>query len=221
MAPHDALPLPEELLLLCADPARGRFLSPSLHLNEVIAGAVLAELVLNGAISVEVHRFGGARIAGYQPFGAFDEVSAGVLARLAAKGKSRFRPWLPEAVQWIPERPGYRFYLDRLVAQGYYAVEEKRFLGLPRKRYPAQRPDLARQISDRVAATLSAPDGGTARPTAERDRQLAGLIDVAGLDRRRYPGRDGAPIRRAAGRLARDLPVCRAVRHVIERKSGD
>ncbi|MBV2154075.1 GPP34 family phosphoprotein [Kitasatospora sp. SUK 42] len=216
MTSADIRPLPEELLLLCADPARGRFLNPSSHLNQVIAGAVLAELLLTGAITVEKQR-----ITGYQPFGATDEVAAGVLARLESKGKSRFRPWLFEAVRWIPERPGYRFHLDRLVAQGYYTVEEKRFLGLPVRRHLPTRPDLARQTAARVAATLLARDGGAGRPTAERDRQLAGLIDVAGLERRLYPGRDGAPIRRAAGRLARELPVPQAVRKAVERMSGN
>ncbi|MBO1417313.1 GPP34 family phosphoprotein [Streptomyces sp. FH025] len=211
MTSVDARPLPEELLLLCADPARGRFLNPSPHLNQVIAGAVLAELLLAGAITVEKQR-----ITGYQPLGAADEIAAGVLARLEAKGKSRFRPWLVDALRRIPERPGYRFHLDRLVAQGYYTVEEERFLGLPRRRYLPTRPDLTRQIAERVAATLLAGDRGAGRPTAERDRQLAGLISVAGLERRLYPGRDGAPVRRATGRLARELPVPRAVRDVID-----
>ncbi|MFG3226956.1 GPP34 family phosphoprotein [Kitasatospora sp. NPDC048194] len=216
MIPSDVRPLPEELLLLCADPARGRFRSPSAHLRHVVAGAVLAELLVTGAITVEKQQ-----ITGYRPVGAPDEVAAGVLARLEAKGKSRFRPRLTQAIRSVPDRPGYRFHLDRLVAQGYYAVDEKRFLGLPRRRYPTTRPDAARDIAARVAATLSAPDGGAGRPSAERDRQLAGLIDAAGLARRLYPGREGAPIRRAASRLARELPVPRAVRTVIREKSGE
>ncbi|MFE5584293.1 GPP34 family phosphoprotein [Kitasatospora sp. NPDC056531] len=216
MTPFEARPLPEELLLLCADPARGRFRDPSAHLNQVIAGAVLAELLVTGAITVEKER-----ITGYQPFGARDEVAAGILARLEAKGKSRFRPWVSHAVRWVPERPGHRFYLDRLVTQGFYTLEETRFLGLPRRRYLTTRPDVAQQIRARVAATLLAPDGGAGLPTAERDRQLAGLIDVAGLERRLYPGRDGAPIRRVARRLAWDLPIPRAVRAVIREMSSD
>ncbi|GHF62392.1 GOLPH3/VPS74 family protein [Kitasatospora xanthocidica] len=214
MSLSDVLPLPEELLLLCAHPAHGRFRVPASQFHHVVAGAVLAELVLGGAVTVEKHR-----ITGYQPFGARDEVAAGVLARLEARGKSRFRPGLDQALAQVPDPPGHRFHLDRLTAAGYYAVEEKRFLGLPWRTHRLLRPDLREETAARVAATLLAPDGGAGRPTAERDRQLAALIHVASLDHRLYPGRPGAPVRRAARKLAGELPVPRAVQRI--RSSSD
>ncbi|MEV7772537.1 GPP34 family phosphoprotein [Kitasatospora sp. NPDC086791] len=210
MTSSDSRPLPEELLLLCAaHPQHGRFRAPTAEFHHVVAGAVLAELLLAGAITVD-ERY----ITGHQPFGARDEVEAGVLARLEAKGKSRFRPGLDQAITRVPNPPGYRFHLDRLVAEGYCTVQERRFLGLPWRTYPATRPELGPQTAARVAATLLGPEGGDDRPTAERDRQLAGLIGVAGLEHRLYPGRTGAPVRRAVRKLARELPIPRAVGRV-------
>ncbi len=207
--PSDTRPLPEELMLLCAHPKSGRFRAPVSEFQHVVAGAVLAELLLAGAITVDKHH-----ITGYQPFGARDEVEAGVLARLEGKGKSRFRPLLDRAITRVPDPPGYRFHLDRLVEQGCYTVEEKHFLGLPWRSHLLTRPELGQQIAARVAATLSDPRGGDGRPAAERDRQLAGLIGVAGLEHRLYPGRPGALVRRAVRKAAWELPIPQAVRRV-------
>ncbi|MFJ8625778.1 GPP34 family phosphoprotein [Kitasatospora sp. NPDC093550] len=188
MTPSDVLRLPEELVLLCAHPTHGRFRHPAGEFHHVVAGAVLAELLLDGAISVEKHH-----ITGYQPFGARDEVAAGVLTRLEARGKSRFRPGLDQAIARIPNPPGHRYYLDHLTAEGYFTVEEKRFLGLPWHLHRLVRPEVRTWIAARAATTLRDPDGALGRPTAARDRQLAGLIGVASLEHRLHPGRDGAP----------------------------
>ncbi|MER7580893.1 GPP34 family phosphoprotein [Kitasatospora sp. NPDC097691] len=219
MTSSDSRPLPEELILLCAHPKHGRFRAPVSEFHHAVAGAVLAELLLAGAITVEKRH-----ITGYQPFGARDEVEAGVLARLEAKGKSRFRPVLDQAITRVPNPPGHRFHLDRLVAQGCYTVAEKRILGLPWRTHLLTRPELRQQTADRVAATLlnphpsdprlTDPPGGGDRPSVERDRQLAGLIGVSGLEHRLYPGRSGAPVRRAVRKLAWDLPIPQAVRRV-------
>lgn len=106
-------------------------------------------------------------------------------------------------------------------------MQEKRFLDLPWRTHRLTRPELRQQTADRVAATLldSHPPethpqglrGGSDRASAERDRQLAGLIGVSGLEHGLPPGRPGAPIRRAVRKPARDLPIPQAVRRVGSR----
>ncbi|MFF2042300.1 GPP34 family phosphoprotein [Kitasatospora sp. NPDC058170] len=213
MAPFDTRSIPEELLLLCVDPEYGRLRIPRATIHRVIAGAVLAELLVTGAISVD-----GRRITGYRPLGPADEVAAGVLARLEDTGKRQSRHGLDLALRRIPRRPGYQPYLDRLVAAGLVTVETRRFLGLPHRSYLAARPDIGTETAARVAATLQRPADGS--PAAERDRQLAGLVAAARLDRRFYPGAAGAPTRRAARQLGKELPVAQAVRRAVDADSG-
>ncbi|MEU6232144.1 GPP34 family phosphoprotein [Kitasatospora sp. NPDC047058] len=234
MTPSVRRSIPEELLLLCADPVRGRLRIPAGSFHRVIAGGVVAELVLTGAVTVEDRR-----ITGFQPLGGHDEVAAGVLARLEAAGKSRHRLGLEHVVRRIPRKPGAAPFLDRLTAAGLLTVEQRRFLGLPYRLHVATPPGIGQEIAARVAATL-AREGGAAvggaaadpspvsraalppaeRAAAERDRQLAGLIGAARLQRRLYPGAAGAPTRQAVRRLVRELPVARAVQRVIASDSA-
>ncbi|GAA2799807.1 GPP34 family phosphoprotein [Kitasatospora sp. CM 4170] len=276
MAPLDTRPLPEELLLLCAEPVRGRLRIPQSAFYWAVPGSVLAELQLGGAITVD-----GRRITGFQPLGSHDEIAAGVLARLEETGKRKHRLGLDLAMRRIPRKPTQQLFLDRLTAEGVLTVDRRSFLGLPYRRYTAVPPGIGQEIAARVAATLAADDAGPAptaspvaaaassapsadvaaapadappaaggeasdaagtstdaadgdrqpadqdgrsaaqdRQTADRDRQLAGLIYAAGLHRRLYPGPAGAPTRRAARRLANELPVPRAVRRAISAMSA-
>ncbi|MFB7616449.1 GPP34 family phosphoprotein [Kitasatospora sp. NPDC056181] len=218
MAPLNARSIPEELLLLCADPVRGRLRIPYATFYRVIAGGTVAELLVTGAITVEERR-----ITGFRPLGAHDEVAAGVLARLEAAGKRRQQLGLDLALRRIPRKPGLTPYLDRLTADGLLTVEKHRFLGLPYRRHVATRPDVRQEIAARVAATLAYEGGAAAGPdgqSAERDRQLAGLIGAARMDRRLYPGSTGAPTRRAILQLTKELPIARAVRRAINSDSA-
>ncbi|MER7750954.1 GPP34 family phosphoprotein [Kitasatospora sp. NPDC097643] len=141
------------LLLLWAHPVHGRLRIPSTTFATVIAGAVLAELLLNGSITVDERR-----ITGFQPLGV----------------------------------PG-RVIADRVAAT------------------------LRRSQAGRAAAGALSP----ASPAEERDRQLAGLIGVARLEHRLYPGRPLAPIRRAVRELPRTLPIARAAKRAVQRRSSD
>ncbi|WP_395296085.1 GPP34 family phosphoprotein [Kitasatospora hibisci] len=257
MAPLDTRSLPEELLLLCAEPVRGRLRIPQSSLYWAVPGSVLAELQLSGGITVD-----GRRITGFQPLGSQDEIAAGVLTRLEEAGKRKHRLGLDLAMRRIPRKPTQQMFLDRLIADGVLTVDRRSFLGLPYRRYTAVPPGIGQEIAARVAATLTSDDAGSAltapsaapasspaaeaapadassaggegsgtvgaataeadrdRRPADRDRQLAGLIFAAGLHRRLYPGPAGAPTRRAARRLANELPVPRAVRRAISAMSA-
>ncbi|MFG3055095.1 GPP34 family phosphoprotein [Kitasatospora sp. NPDC048239] len=213
MAPLDTRSIPEELLLLCVDPEHGRLRIPAATFHRVIAGGVLAELLVTGAISVD-----GRRITGYRPLGPADEVAAGVLARLEGAGKRQSPRGLDIALRRIPRKPGHRPYLDRLVAAGLVTAETRRVLGIPYRRYVAVRPDIGAVTAARVAATLERPADGSSAD--ERDRQLAGLVAAARLDRRLYPGSAGAATRRAARQLGKELPVAQAVRRALNADAG-
>ncbi|MFJ9951171.1 GPP34 family phosphoprotein [Kitasatospora sp. NPDC091207] len=205
MAPIDLRPIPEELLLLCAEPAGGRLRIPYSALYRAVAGGVVAELLVSGAITVE-----GRWITEVRPPGGQDEIAAGLLARLEKAGRRNRRVGLDTALRRIPRRSTLRLLLDRLAADGVITVETRRFLGLPYRRRTATRPGIGQEIAGRVAATLAR--GGDRSPAAERDRQLAGLVGAAGLHYRLYPGAKGAPTRRAVRRLVTELPIARAVR---------
>ncbi|MGV9268791.1 GOLPH3/VPS74 family protein [Kitasatospora sp. NPDC003701] len=205
MAPITVRPIPEELLLLCAEPVRGRLRIPYSALHQAIPGGVMAELLVSGAITVE-----GRWITGFRPLGTHDEIAAEVLARLEKAGKRKHRFGLDAAIRRIPRKPALRLSLDRLAADGVITVETRRFLGLPYRRCTATRPVIGQEIAARVADTLARR--GDRSPAAERDRQLAGLLGAAGLHRRLYPGAHGAPTRRAVRRLVTELPIARAVR---------
>lgn len=208
MAPR---PLPEELLLLCADPRTGRIRQP-LNFHRVIAGAVLAELLVRGAITVEKRH-----ITGFQPLGASDPAGAAVLARLSDSGKRRRGAGLDATVR----RTSFKAadgYLDSLVTQGLVTVESRRLLGfLPYRRFASTSPETVREIGARVRAAALTPPGGAADA---RDRQLAGLIAAGRLERRVLPGPEGAPARRAVRVLMRELPIAAAVRRVLNSDSA-
>ncbi|MEV6972354.1 GPP34 family phosphoprotein [Kitasatospora sp. NPDC093806] len=258
MAPFDAVPfeavppdpvppgglsLPEELVLLCTDPEQGLLRVSSAAFQRVIAGAVIAELLLTGGLTVE-----GRLITGFQPLGPRDEIGADVLARLDRARKGR-RLGLDAAVRQVPRAAAVRYFRERLVAEGVLTVERRRILLVPyRARIPV-RATAGQEIADRIGAGLAAvagrsgpsgrsgPDGrpepegrfgqegrsgqeGRASGTAgaglpERDRQLAGLLWAGQLDRRLYPGRQHAGLRKAAGQVAKDLPIAQAVRRVV------
>jgi len=211
----DARPIPEELLLLCADPATGRIVRPA-NFARVVAGGVLAELLLAGAITVD-----GRRITGYRPLGVTEPVAAGVLARLAAAGKRNWRFRLASAVTGIPRGSEFVF-LDELAARGLVTAERRRLLGIfPYRRFTATGPGPTQAIAGRVRASLqTAALLAENQPAIERDRQLAALLGVVSLERRLFPGAAGKDVRIAVRALSRTLPIAKAVRSVISSDSS-
>ncbi|GAA0667244.1 hypothetical protein GCM10010193_18560 [Kitasatospora atroaurantiaca] len=211
----DTLPIPEELLLLCADPVTGRLARPA-SFARVIAGGVLAELLLAGAITVD-----GRRISGYQPLGTTEPVAAGVLTRLAGAGKRSWRFRLASAITAVP-RGSEHVFLDSLAARGLVTAEPRRLFGIfPYRRFTATGPGPTQAIASRLWASLhTAAFLAETRPAVERDRQLAALLGVVSLERRLFPGPEGKEVRHAVRALSRTLPIARAVRSVISSDSS-
>ncbi|MFC9857089.1 MULTISPECIES: GOLPH3/VPS74 family protein [unclassified Streptomyces] len=164
--------LPEELLLLALDPRRGKPLCRGRFLEYGMAGAVLAELELQGRVT-EQH----GRVLVANPLDPADPLLAVFLRSLPAAGKSTFGSGV-SAKRWIRQtaRQTGGLYLDSLVERGILRRETHRFLGLlPFHRHPAGPGDDAAGVRDRFTAAERAgfPD--------RRDRLLAALVSATGL----------------------------------------
>ncbi|WP_377271236.1 GPP34 family phosphoprotein [Peterkaempfera sp. SMS 1(5)a] len=206
MHDHPPVNLPEELLLLCADPRSGQLRRPH-HFDRVLGGAVLAELLAVGALAVQ-----DKRITEVRPLPVGDPVADRILAELSETGK---RPRHLALDRWVRRASSRvaRTYLDALTARGLLTVRRRRVLGIfPAMTYTATLPGWPKAGADRILRAL--PTAGPYDPTA-RDLQLAALVGTVSLDRRLFPGPDGRPIRKRLGELSRTTPIAAAVRRVI------
>ncbi|MFD0023593.1 GPP34 family phosphoprotein [Streptomyces sp. NPDC058382] len=197
--------LPEELLLLALDPVRGKPFCRNRFLEYAMAGAVLAELELQGRIT---EQYGQAQVV--NPLEPPDPVLASVMRSLPAPGKSRrgsgvsARGWVRHAGRQVEG-----MYLDALVERGILRRETHRFLGLlPYHRHPVAAKDLAAQARQRFVAAEQSdfPD--------HRCRALAALVSAAGLSR--VLGTDRGS-RRAMRRLIREQWPAHAVLRNVRR----
>ncbi|WP_371633364.1 GPP34 family phosphoprotein [Streptomyces sp. NBC_01259] len=180
MIPQPTPTLPEELLLLALDPVRGKPFCRNRFLEYAMAGAVLAELELQGRITGQGGRFQVAN-----PLDPPDPVLAGVLRSLPAPGKGGGSSG-ESAKRWVRHagRQVEGLYLDALVERGVLRRETHRFLGLlPYHRHPVVAKDLAALARTRFDAAERAgfPD--------PRSRSLAALVSAAGLSRSIGTGR--------------------------------
>ncbi|MFJ5046669.1 GPP34 family phosphoprotein [Streptomyces sp. NPDC088719] len=171
---HDApaLALPEELILLALDPARGKPTCNARNLAFGTAGAVLAELEIQGRIREE-----GGRVHVVNPLDPADPLLAAMLRTLDPPAKGRRRPGI-RARRWVGDYDRYvqEKYLDSLVERSVLSRRTHRFLGvMPYHRHFPGVPDLSRGVLDRFAAAEAAgyPD--------HRDRVLASLASAIGL----------------------------------------
>ncbi|MFC9480223.1 GOLPH3/VPS74 family protein [Streptomyces griseus] len=171
---HDAsaLTLPEELILLALDPDRGKPTCRARDLAYGTAGAVLAELELQGRIREER-----GRVQVVNPLDPADPILAAMLRTLDPPAKGRRRPGI-RARRWVGDYDRYvqEKYLDSLVERSVVSRETRRFLGVfPYHRHFPGVPDLSRSVLDRFAAAEAAgyPD--------HRDRVLASLVSAIGL----------------------------------------
>ncbi|WP_411079969.1 GOLPH3/VPS74 family protein [Streptomyces sp. cmx-18-6] len=170
-SPSHALTLPEELILLALDPDRGKPVCNARDLAYGTAGAVLAELEIQGRIREE-----GGRVRVVNPLDPADPLLAALLRTLdpPAKGRRReirARHWVDDYNQYAQDE-----YLDSMVERAVLSRETRRFLGvLPYHRHFPGVPDLAPDVLDRFAAAEAAgyPD--------HRDRVLAALASAIGL----------------------------------------
>ncbi|MFJ2022815.1 GPP34 family phosphoprotein [Streptomyces sp. NPDC087897] len=168
-----ALTLPEELLLLSLDPERGKPLCARSYLRFAVAGAVLAELELQGRIREER-----GRVQVVNPLDPAHPLLASLLGTLGAPAKkNRFLSNTSPKV-WIRQygRSAEEHHLDHLVERGLLRREPRRFLGvfLYQRHFPGD-PDLTGAARWRFgqAEARGFPD--------RRSRALAGLVSATGL----------------------------------------
>ncbi|WP_327677178.1 GOLPH3/VPS74 family protein [Kitasatospora sp. NBC_00458] len=220
MAPLDSGPrgrrsIPEELVLLCTDPAQGTLRVSTAAFYRVLAGGVLADLLLAGGVTVEDRR-----ITAFQPLGASDEITAGVLARLAEAGKRRYRLGLDHVLRQVPRKESVEHFRARLVADGAMTVERRRLLLIPYRAHLPVPPTAGQDIADRIAALLTRLEtgaGGSGSRAADgRDLQLAGLVGAGRFDRRLFPGPENAALRKTLRKVVKELPVARSVRRLVD-----
>ncbi|MGQ4715033.1 GOLPH3/VPS74 family protein [Streptomyces anulatus] len=167
-----ALTLPEELILLALDPDRGKPTCNARALGYGTAGAVLAELEIQGHIREER-----GRVQVVNPLDPADPILAAMLRTLDPPTKGRRRPGI-RARRWVGEYDRYvqEKYLDSLVERSVLSRRTHRVLGvLPYQRHFPGVPDLSRGVLDRFAAAEAAGY------PAHRDRVLASLASAIGL----------------------------------------
>ncbi|WP_328537273.1 GOLPH3/VPS74 family protein [Streptomyces sp. NBC_00344] len=166
--------LPEELLLLALDPQRGKPYCSDRYLRYAMAGAVLAELELQGRISASRDR-----VQVIKPLAPPDPLLAQIMASLPAPDKRGSaggfgcRGWIRRTGRQVAG-----LYLDHLVKYGVLRREVHRFLGVfPYVRHPAGPENWSPQVRSRFAAAEAGgfPD--------RRSRLLAGFAAAIGLGR--------------------------------------
>lgn len=185
--------LAEDLLVLAAAVGDLSTRRPS---DAVVAAAELADLALRARVVVEDGR---AEVVAGTPTGDPD-----LDARLAELGRAR-RP--PKLERWVSRSRGRaRTYRERGERAGALVAEHDRLLGLvPRRRWSAADAGRSASLLARVRAAVAGDAGAT-----DADRSLAALAHAADLGRSLFPGRDGAPSRRALQELMRADPSAHA-----------
>ncbi|WP_042404314.1 GPP34 family phosphoprotein [Streptacidiphilus carbonis] len=168
--------LPEDLLLLCADPETGRIRQPG-EFRFALAGATVAELVAAGAAALEGGRLVLLRGA---PLGhpGLDAAAAALAGPAAPPRGARLR----RCLQRVGRRPS-KPYLDVMVKTGLVDRRSRRLLGLVTLNEYTVR-DLS-VIAARRALVADAVDNGNA---PARSLLLAALAHAGELTGRLYPG---------------------------------
>jgi len=199
------LSLAEEVALVAYDPVRRRLpQATDSRLTYSFAGAVVAELLLRGAATIQDGRLEGGSETG-------DPVLDAALVRIRSSRRSRtIEHW----VRALPSRsfPLRKRLLERLVAAGILEPSRERLLGLFTVERFVLRDEQSR--ADLLSAVRQALTGES---TAQGDRMAAliGLLSTAGLvDRVVERGERAAARRRArvvAGHDAGSRAVARAL----------
>ncbi|TDU06441.1 Golgi phosphoprotein 3 GPP34 [Streptomyces sp. 846.5] len=191
--------LPEDLLLLCADPDTGRIRLPG-EFRFALAGAALAELLAAQAAVLENGRLALLRGA---PLGhpGLDAAAAALAGPAAPPRGARLRTCLNRM-----GRGRSKLYLDVLVKAGLVDRRSRKLLGLIRvDQYTVT--DLG-AVAARRALVADAVDNVNA---PARSQQLAALAHAAELTGRLYPGPvANRPARRRLADLTRDDPIASA-----------
>lgn len=191
--------LAEDLLLLCWDDERGvehRLCWRTVDVG--VAGALVAEAVLTGAVTIREGRlFGSGTLAD-------DPLLGEVTATLARRPRP---PRVRTLVDALATPRTTRTVRDRLVAEGVLAARRRRVLAVvPTTRFPAAAPEATAAVRDEIAALVTGQrDPGDA---GARQRVLVGLAHhVKALPRLVSASQRPAAEERAAGMSPRDEVV--------------
>ena len=194
-----ATSLPEDLLLLCADPGTGRIRQPG-EFRFALAGAALAELLAAQAAVLEGGRLVLLRGA---PLGhpGLDAAAAALAGPAAPPRGARLRT----CVNRVGRRRS-KLYLEVMAKAGLVDRRRRKILGLiPFDEYTVTESSIA---AARRALVADAVDNGNA---PARSLQLAALAHAGELTGRLYPGPvANRTARRRLADLARIDPVASA-----------
>ncbi|HEV6955579.1 MAG TPA: GPP34 family phosphoprotein [Promicromonospora sp.] len=191
------LSLAEEYLLLALDDTSGRPLLSTQYLQLGLAGAVAADLALQGVLALSDGTDGG-RKGRFRSTGRAtpsDPVLRDVLAM--AEGRKP-QDAVAKAGQGAAARRVRETLLDRLATGGVLRAEQAKILGLfPTTRWPAHDPAPEAAVRARLLDALT----GRATPD-ERTAALVSLLLATDLVRKVYPDQDRRALRRRAKEIA-------------------
>ena len=205
--------LAEDVLLLLLDDQSGK-ITTTTSLDNVLGGAVLIELALDGQVDVTVpeRRWASGKV---RPVGApepVDPVLRDALAVIAEKER-RAQDLVPRLGKGRRDE-----LLDRLVERGLVRREEDRVLGLfPRRRWPAA--DSAHEEQIRRSLHSALVNG------QEPDPRTAAIIAIlSAVDQAHKvitaPGVSGREVKRRAAEIAEGAWAAEAVRDAIQAASA-
>ncbi|MEV4014450.1 GPP34 family phosphoprotein [Nonomuraea angiospora] len=164
----------EELLLLAYNDEKGTQLVAGTQLDPALAGALLAELAVNGRLELSDKK---VTVKDLSPLG--DSELDATLARIAEEGKERKPAWWVQRLQSAKLR---KRLLTRLAESGVLTEQRGKVLGVfPTTRWPEASPDVEAAVRDRVAGALAGAD-----PDA-RTAVLIAIAHAAKLDRKAFP----------------------------------
>ncbi|MEV4581788.1 GPP34 family phosphoprotein [Nonomuraea jabiensis] len=165
----------EELLLLAYNDEKGTQLVSGTQLDPALAGALLAELAVNGRLELS-----DKKVAVKDPSPLGDPELDATLARIAEEGKERKPAWWVQRLQSGKLR---KRLLTRLAESGVLSEQRGKVLGVfPTTRWPEANPEVEAAVRDRVISALAGAD-----PDA-RTAVLIAIAHAAKLDRKAFPG---------------------------------
>ena len=196
LIPGRRLSLPQAFLLFCLKEKEGTLLADTIRAQHGLAGAILAELALAGAITIDDYTVGDGKperrfrlrrtTTGHDVNAVFvrtttlpdvDEHLTNVCANALAKiRRSRH---VQTATDWVSDLApaGLRHLIaEPLIEAGVLARRKRRLWGMiPLASYPEVRPEVEDQLRAHVAARLAGEHDGVAAAT------LLGLLQATGI----------------------------------------
>ncbi|GAA0953184.1 GOLPH3/VPS74 family protein [Nonomuraea longicatena] len=165
----------EEVLLIAHTDQEGKSLVSTTQLGLTLAGAVLAELALNGRVELSKKR---VTLKDRSPLG--DPELDAVLGRVAEDGKDRTPSSWVQKIQSDKLRTRL---LTRLADAGVLTEQSGKVLGIfPTTRWPEADGSIEAEVRARVGDAL---DGAEPSP---RTAVLISLLHSTGLIRKAFPG---------------------------------